>query len=781
MRDKGFYSLIIAFLPTIIAISYPIIIQTISKLNEVYSSSKIIDSFKKEKYHLYFKYCLISSLILSGLTILNYEFLNILAFVFLILLIGIFILYIELILKYSNPSDLFEHILKKTQISKLLSENIIKPNRANFFEEILNNHHEIITDLYCFAIKFDDIPLETNIRQRYFYLISNISKELNNENETELSFDSIIYNNNFKILESFIKSSNIETRYRAIEFYSTEFYLPYSLGIHGPKPFNNQTFVAIWDNIILLIKVSNYSKIKKHWEIFYNFFNLYLRRSYLQYDEKSKVTDESFIKNQKIIQFKSKIIEFNISFLAIIYYKRKYRLLEDLVLYTQNLPAKTFLLEFTPQKAFDQYFEFRKDIFEKNWTMSYYFDDIEFDSIGFQKDSKFYISEFCLILFLYSWINDYGTALKDSIQPLSLPKDLPSQKALAQKLPNIIRRIEKIFKNKSLISETSLALITRRDCLLKDIPYPTDYLNNFRNNLEIQTEERLSRGELDSSKIEALINNTVRSIKEVYLDVSRIKGNDIDKENRDEVSNFMETIRGTIIPLNREAFLSDPTIHYIDYDKILGRYIKNNYYAHILDKIDIIATVNYTVEFNEIFKAVDILNLKDHIIISANLNLEFLNNSLKIGLIKSENGLEDYTYKGIPIFSFDGGRHRSGRLFIMKSKDKPMIKHRDWKEIENPPSEFIDRWKNMENISDDLHIYLERIELNDHPDILDKYKEFSEYSIDELKKMIQFDVDFLGYCWFPKSVKIISISQGDLFQQGGDLDELKKIKPFDNV
>jgi|GEM_PF-3146393 len=778
IREKGFYSLIIAFLPTIIAISYPIIIQTITKLNELYSSTQILNLFKQEKLHINFKNCLIVSLILSGLTFLNYEMISIVAFLFIILLIVIYINYINLILKYSNPSDLFSHIINKIDISPSSIKEDSNEVLSRKYNHALLKFHEIITDIYCYSIKLEDITLETNIKQKYFYQISSLGKSTKAKDKAEISFESIIFNSNFRILETYIKYSGIETRYKNLEFFSTEFYLPYSLGTNGPTPFDSQTFVSIWNNIILLTKVKNYKKLKAHWKIIHNYYNLYLRRSYLEYDIDSKVTKSSFEKNQQIIVFKEKIIELNISFLAVLYYKKKYKIIEELIFHTQNFPPKPFLYEFGTQDTLDYYHESLKDIFEKNWDIIYYFDDLEFDSIGFQKDSKYYISEFCLVLFLFSWINDYGSSLRENIQPLSIPSDLPTQKLYSGRIPFIIKQIEKILNNKNLINKTSLSKINRRECFLKGIKHPIDYLLEFKQQLDFQSEERLVSGDLDPEKIKLLIDSTVSAIKNAYTDVCRISGLDINKEERDEISNFMETIRGTNMPLSREALLTDPTVHFVDFDKRLGRYIRDNYYAHLIDKLELLVTKNYNVEFKEIFKAVDLLNLNEHIIIAANLNLEYLSEYLNIGLLKSGDQDNDYSYNGIPIYSYDGGSHRKGKLYILRNIDKPMIKHKDWKEIKKTTPEFRSRWEKMTPVSKELHIYFEMRELFNNPTLLEKYKENSSYTDDELNKMIEFGVDFLGYCWFPKKVKIISISQGDFYQQGGDLDQLNTIKPF---
>lgn len=293
LREKGIYSLILAFLPTIIAISYPIIIQTITKLNELYSSTLIIDSFKKEKYHILFKNFLIASLVLSGLTFLNYETINVIAFIFIIFLIVFFIKYIELILIYNNPNELHEHILNKSKINNinLNNENINKTEYK--YKNITTKYHEIICDLYCYSIKLSDYTLETNIREKYFYKISYIGKYIDNFKSNETTFDSVIFNSNFRIIENYIKYECKQTRYKHIEFFSTEYYLPITFNSKSLSPFDSQTFSAIWNTLLLLVNAKNYKKLKAHWEKVHQYYFSYLKRSFLEYDQDSNITKES--------------------------------------------------------------------------------------------------------------------------------------------------------------------------------------------------------------------------------------------------------------------------------------------------------------------------------------------------------------------------------------------------------------------------------------------------------------------------------------------------------
>jgi len=65
---------------------------------------------------------------------------------------------------------------------------------------------------------------------------------------------------------------------------------------------------------------------------------------------------------------------------------------------------------------------------------------------------------------------------------------------------------------------------------------------------------------------------------------------------------------------------------------------------------------------------------------------------------------------------------------------------------------------------------------NLHQDVLAGYSK----SIDEaeLKNKVEVAVDFLGYCWFKKGIKMVSIREAEMFQEGGVKNELNDIIPF---
>jgi hypothetical protein len=784
LRNEGFYKLIIAFLPTIIAISYPLIAQTISKVNETYNSSLIVEYFKKNKLYQNFRITLISSLIFSALTFFNNGIIDFIAFLTCVYLIFLFVKLIDLILKIYNPNELLHHILNESRIEYFSQKSIDKnQNKSDSdFKELIHKYYDLITDLYCYSIRIEDYTLQSDAKDKFYNKISYIGKKIESKKNEQLEFESIIFNNHFKIIETFVKDKGIETRYKPIEFFSTSYFLDYSLEEDGPNPINNEALKAIWRYLILLTKSKKFKHLERHWEILASYINLYLNRSYLKFDENSNITDSSERKNNLLIEYKNRLNEFNIAFLALLYYHKKYKLLNKILFHSDSLPPKIFINKLTPDHILNSYFEFKKDIFN-NWNVSYYFDDLDFDSMGFQKDSKSYISEFCLILFLYCWIDDYGQGLRSNFDKLTIPQNLNSKKSLLGDISFIINRINKILNNESLISKTSLKFITRKNCFINDIQYPIDYLEEFKSKLSEDFESQILNEELDQQKIQDLKTETINQIKSAYNDISRIRGNNVSKQNRDRVSEYMQVIRGTRIPLKREAFLSNPTIHYIDYDKVLGRYIKNEYYDHLSYKLRSLCTKSFKVEFKEIFSAIDKLEInKDrYSIIAFNLNVEYLNSFLKLGLLKCSDGGEDYQYKGIPIFCFSGGRSRNGKLFVLRNIDKPMIIHKHWNEIEGASEEFKSRWRKMELIDEELKIFYEQTEIKDDPELLTHHKKNSEFTEDDINKMVQFDVDFIGYCWFPKDVKIICISQAEMFQQGGEIDMLDDIKPFDEI
>jgi hypothetical protein len=293
-------------------------------------------------------------------------------------------------------------------------------------------------------------------------------------------------------------------------------------------------------------------------------------------------------------------------------------------------------------------------------------------------------------------------------------------------------------------------------------------------------DKTLEESELDKDKINQLDENTINSIKSAYDDISRIKGEDIEQDNRDKISNTMEVIRGIRMLLNKEAFIKNVSVHHLNADSIVGESIKYNYYNHFASKIALQSkSRKYTVQYGKTYAAIDQMNPdpNEYIIVNFGINMNYLRDFLGIK-IEEPTGNENYRYKSIPIYCFDFSYLQVYlKTYLISRSNMPMIKHKDWSEIKGLSNETKERWRKMDLINPDLKIYRKINDLNKENEVKNGYLTQGK-SEDQLKNMIEIDVDFLGYCWFKKDTQLIEIKESELFREGGSVDDLDSIKPL---
>lgn len=783
--EFDFFAYVMGFVPALMALSYPLIVQSVSRLTDVYKSTHILDFFKRESLHIAFKWGIVISVILSSASVFKNPYINLVAYISTFAILGVFIAYIDLVIKYTNPKDLFQLILKKC-IHKLNIDDLSLHNykaKRKEYKEILEKHNPVITDIFCYVITLNDGKLGNDIITEFFTPLSSYSKKISALESGQANFDPSIFNNNIKIIENYLQHTNDNT-YKPIEFFSTTFYLGYNHATNDPHILAKASFIGIWRGLVTLAKYRNFDKIHKHCIIIHNYYLSTLGGSFREYDNNFKVTKKSIDKEIKIEQYKKYIQEFNIATCGLIFYKKEYRVLDNIIYHSNSLPARIFFQNLSINDIFNYFITFTSDLFMPNTVTNYYFDDLEFDSVRLIKDARYYISDFIMFLYVLLWVNEYGTNLTNDIQTPSIPNNQNVRKQWMSKIHFMKNKVEKHLNDDDLTRNSPLRLVTRRSCFLSNLKHPIDFLIEIEENLKTSFDEEIKSGTLDPDKIQKLEDYTRLKIKKSFDDLSRIKGNIISNSNRDNISNFMETIRGISYLQNREAFLSEATIHYIDYEKWIGIQIQKNYYSHFIDKLDLLTTHSFKVGFKNIFKALDSLRLfpDKHLIISNGLNLEYLQSTFENNLQKGGAEGPDFLFKGIPIYEYSGGRSRNGRFFVFETMNKPMILHKDWKTIEKKTDGFISYWEKMKCIeNEELFIYYEINDLNTQIERREEIIRQGVISEEELENRIEFNFDFLGYCWFPKGIKIVEITQASFFEEGGDIIDPEEIPSFTNI
>ncbi|MDY0389173.1 MAG: hypothetical protein RBT65_19055 [Methanolobus sp.] len=778
--DNPMFKIVLAFVPAILGIAYPLIIQTVSKLNEQYNSTHIINQFKKEILHKLFYWNLIISV---GLTILCFVMslgVFVVAFISVVSLISLFFPYLSLLLKYQNGHDLFNLYFQRFTFDKYIEEREKNKNPEKIKDKILNYWHPII-DLFIYSINNKDRNLENNIRDLFIYRAFGFFRFVDQKNEEYVKYPSELYNASFDIVTTYLKV-NEEFYYQRFESFIGSIFFTENYGEHAPQFLHQESYNAIWRNLVAVIEYGRTDKVLGFWQNSHQYCDFHLKIPYPDHDDNFKETKVSIEKRKKFTQNREYFIQLQTALGAYLMYKKQYSALKEAWFYTQSQPPSYVLVPQNPQSIFELFFTYLGiEFYSTTIVIRFWFKDLSFDNMNNKRDVKFVICEYLGLLFLRLYITSgyYGNHPLHGLP--QIPEKQSEKREWQDNLVVFSRIIEKHLENKDLLQELGLDIITEKYCEKLNIEPPLTYIEKFAEKIKDGFQQTLQTTELSEEKTGALKSNTVSSIKNAFDDIKRISSDtDIDKENRDSISGYMEVIRGTRLLLSREAFIDNTSIHHLNADSITGQAINSEYYTHFATKLSLLPKQRkYEVPSGQIFDAVDKLNPSpdDYILISFGINIKY-HKDFKGANITEPVGNENYRFNSIPIYSYNSGYSMvHNTLYLIEKSGKPMVKHRDWSEIQDLPQKTKDRWSKMTNIDSDLHIYCNITDLNSNPNLKEEYVKNGKKA-EELDNMIEFDVDFLGYIWFPKDCKIIEIKETDMFKEGGSKDKIEDIKPI---
>ncbi len=776
LADSEVFRVTIAFIPGLLSISYPLIIQTISRLNDQYKSTHIIDRFKKEPRHKWFLWSLISSVFVTLLCVTQFKQFIFLDFLLIVNLLLAFFFNIRLLLTYLSGKDLFSFYSKRLDIADISKyqgkQKLIRKKKL----EILNIWHSIV-DLYVYAITGRDRKLQEDIRQKFIANAFAFIKYADQRGQEIVLFPTEMYNSTYDIIATFIRNKD-DHYHQNIEFFVGNAFFT---GDYENKQFlHQQTYQGIWNNLFLLVENDRDDKIYRYWESAHQYCRYNLETLRVQYNDDFEETNESKEFRNKLAAHKTSFVQLHTFLGAYLMYKKRYKALFRVWFFTQSQPPSYVLVPDTMAEIFKLYFSYLgSDVFDHGFTIPYFFKDIEFDAMNGRMDVKSIGRNYLTLVFLKQWLTPFHYGYSRLTIP-QLPVEQSDKKYWQENLAHFRKKVEEFISDTDVMRELKLDWINPAECKKRGLPHPLDFLDELEQALKDGFRETLNNLELDEDLMKQFDERTVVAIRNAHDMFSRIAGKDVAANERDPVSDTMQVIRGERTAIDKEALVKNSSESYFGFDNFLGSKIKSDYCGHISIKFSSNTTVSYQVKRELFFDAVDRLKLKadEHAIIAFNVDIEYLKESGQIDF-QDHTGDEDYKYKGIPIYTFDVNvPFAEYTLYVLRKVDFPMIKHKDWKDLEGLSEDVKKWWENLEIIDEPLKIYRKFTELDKNQELLNRYLEQQVRSEAELRNMVDINVDFLAYCWFKKGVRIVSLRATDAFQEGGIQNALDEIQTF---
>jgi hypothetical protein len=746
---EPYINIIIALL----GLAYPILLQVIARLDEKYESENIATLFKTEWEWKAFRYTLVASLIsvfiwsfkfeplieIKGLNFLIENSATLLIVLSATLLVISFFFFVGKVLKYYTPYSMIPYLIKGHDTSK---------SEIKFFPAL--------ADLLLLSIRKQQTNISRTLSDFFYSAFRSVREKPDNI--------PVIYPDQY-----------YDTVYRAIEELSIlkekrNYLLEHRtsggiwlLGEMQGKEISEKTYLWLWRNLLLAIRYNQDDLIVNHWETFHQYYSYSLPYIHKEYDN----TTTSFqVSNQtevdKRLSERKKFIEFHYALGGLLTYKKRYSCIKRLFSYTQSQPPKYELLPESMQEIFSFYFEVR-DPYDRSYTwISHQYPFPELSGISSDGVIKKWIASYMAILFLRQYtIVPYLITMK--------PQDFPAIPATQGEIKNWIDGLD-FFKNliiehlenKELLKTLNLEFITQSWCDENDKPYPTAFIDTFKNSLEEAYENNALNLTLSEDKIGQFKDSTKEILESAFQSLNPINN----ATSISDTDSDKWYVNGQRMLQSKDAFSENPEAHHMEFNSFLGTVAAKSLKEGLSEVFLRKNSKSYLLKPEDLFKAIDLLKVDEkYVIVNFGINLDQFINQIKVPKLSSE------AYKKIKIHSFNGSHIVRDSLFILKLSDLPNVTSR-------PIEDTVIEKYSLEKISDSMNLYCSVLDMNQVSEEIFKENEQNK-SEDEIRKSVLLSIIFsIEYKW-KRNIEVIQLRQYSEFRQQGIANKLEEIIPLE--
>lgn len=743
------FAVFVTFTSVLLGIAYPIIIQITS--NDKYSSEHTLKLFENNWRHKLFVPNLYISLIFIGIYLLKlpplFIFSNrtinflvensaviLLSFSTITLIISFFLL-VSLIKIFYRTSALINFLVNQ-------QNDVINKNDFSSFNGL--------ADLLYWSIQRQD-EIAARPLSKYFYMIFQAYREKHETNE------GVIYPYEFYWFVHLTTQKIIAIENNTLTFLENMAVGgTWLLGEFNTPKINKSTYFWLWKNIEYSLSNNREDLLIKFWGNTHQYLSVNLNYIQPEYDYGNNLQ----CKNQEEIEERNKereiFLEFHYALGGLILYSNRPNLIKKIFFYTTSIPPEYLLLPRHMTQIFEAFFKFW-DPYERvfPWiTEKYSFPGL--DGLNADRTIKYWICKYISILFIRQLnIQTYYTGEPDD--PPRLSQELPEKRFWAENIKYFRQILEKVLEeNESLLKELNYSL--EKDLYIKKIEEIEKLiLNDFeRSQVEVLPQK---------DKVEKFIEASGKILHPVFDSFKKLA-------NSDEIIEIDDSkiynIQGLHYITDKGEFTDNGVAH-LNFDSFLAQSIRNNYCDAFFKIFNSVASKKYVFGQENIFKAIDKLNLDadTHIIvIFGSVYLDYFIENLKVP------GLKVDSYNDIPILTYPGGIYGiSNSFFILSKSDLPII---EYKELDD---EIVNLYE-VKRILDNYNVYAGVSDLNKNKTLRDQIVKEESEKDKNLKKSIWKGILFITLLKWKSEVKMIQILMKNNFDIQKKQNSLKDITPF---
>lgn len=741
-------------IPTIIGIftfATPLILQTISRIDDKYESTLLAKLFVKDWVCRTFIGIGIGSFVSLLLWMLNlprvvdWGILNVWVdnSASLILLISVIALIVAacgiLYLTYT-------YYIPKKLVARLQKQCNTHLNERIYFDGV--------SKVLNYSISKADEELA---RQTYSAIIDVLIKTRTNKSGQEIIYPDEFYDAVFEANERLLKRER-----KTLSYLNEGSMLSIFIDEVQQTIISDKTYQYMWLGLRQAVLYNNSEAIKAYWEKAHQYANFALDRIHPEYDKDFNIVNKEALDQQKTI--KEKFVEFHYALGGLLLYHKMYDTLEYIMSWTNQQPPKYILVPSTMSEVINMYMQ----IAFKDGIRGFMYYESHYPFIGIRGVNasdiiRFWIKKYMAVLFLRQYTLHSHYIYEDTLQLPRVPESMSEKYAWNNELDILQDLLQKICADTEMLEALGYQHMSDKQWFVENgKPVPPELIESFKAQIEHDMERTRKEQSISKTKLEEFYTATRSILCPVFAQYQSLFGNISITENYNKIS-----IIGSHQIMDKQAFVEDQEICHANADSIVAEHASLDFRQLALNIFMYMQSRRYILKEQDVWTIIKNLpnNKNDFVIFSIGINLNYL--KLKESGLQNTNG--EWSYNGIPIFDIHHSMNDlvSQSLWLIRKSDVPYLV---FNKISN--EEAIHKYQLYE-IDEKYHIFASIVDVYATPTIK---KELEDRKILDAETKAVVCVDFNAEVRCKKTAKAIQLK---IYSQFGNKEQANSVEDVD--
>lgn len=529
---------------------------------------------------------------------------------------------------------------------------------------------------------------------------------------------------------------------------------------------SDKTYNALWVGIRQALNYNRNEIITSYWKNAHQHFSFNLNSITPIYDnENGKFTIKNNEQVDKRNDEREKFLEFHFVIGGLLVFLQKYKLLKNILNYTNQTPPRYYLIPGTLIEIVNGLLKIKEDY--KNpfhFEQRYSFPDV--DGVNKGGVIRFWTRKYFAILFLRQYkLHDYYYGHNIFDLP-NIPNSLSEMKYWEQELDYFKNILSEILKDNDLLTELGYKELTNEKWFEdNNKQHPIELIDNIIRDVKYGYEEKKTNQKISHQKEDEFYVKT----KEIII--KSISKFDIVNNTDDIDGDFIKhTLNGTCQLLDKTAFTDDQDISYLNSDTIVAQTLSANLSLNITRTFISLIKERYLFEPVNIFSSIDRMgfDFNKYIIISFGVYLKHYTETLKIIKLKEKDN--EFYFKGSKIINLNTyiDPNLIGSLIVISKNDLPKFLFNEISKEESTkyePKQLVEQYQ----------LYAKLINLNDNNKIRE---ELRTSNVEDLTKKVLACILINWEIRWKKTSEIYQFKVFEQFNNSGKPNSFSDLKPI---